>query len=161
MNAIDLLTSQHRKVQQLFAQIATTDSVERKLSLFETLADNLAIHVAIEEHQFYPMVKANRTEGILLSSLEEHLGMKRVLADLLKVEVEDTTFAPKLKVLNEIVEHHVEEEERDLFPKVTSLLGQAKLETLGQEMVVEASELDQAGAPRMNIPTEIDESQSL
>jgi hemerythrin superfamily protein len=147
MNAIDLLKSQHRAVEDLFSKLENAKSAKAKLPIFEKLADNLAAHATIEEHQFYPAVKATRTEDILLESLEEHLGIKRVLADLLDIDVDDDTFDAKVKVLQEQVEHHVEEEEGDLFPKVKKLLDKDELEALGQEMSAEFAELE-AGRPR-------------
>ena len=147
MNAIDLLKSQHRAVEDLFSKLANAKGAKAKKPIFEKLADNLAAHATIEEHQFYPAVKAKRTEDILLESLEEHLGIKRVLADLLDIDAGDDTFDAKVKVLKEQVEHHVEEEEGDLFPKVKKLLDKDELEALGQEMSAEFAELE-AGRPR-------------
>src|SRR5262245_33991888 len=109
MNAIDLLLSQHREVKDLFAKIEKAKSADKKGELFETLADNLAIHSSIEEHHFYPAVKAEPTEDILLESLEEHLSVKRLLADLLETAPDGEEFDAKIKVLQEQVEHHVEE----------------------------------------------------
>src|SRR5438105_15314408 len=109
MSAIDLLKQQHREAEQLFAQIERAKHEDAKRHLFTTLADKLAIHATIEEKIFYPEVRAKRTEDILLESLEEHVQIKRVLADLLDIEVGDDRFDSTLKVLKETVEHHVEE----------------------------------------------------
>lgn len=154
MNAIKLLKSQHREVEKLFTKLETARDPEKKEELFTEIADSLAVHTAIEEHHFYPTVKANRTEDILLESLEEHLGIKRVLADLLDTEIEDETFDAKIKVLKEQVEHHVQEEESDLFPKVTKLFDEDQLEALGQEMTAEQVELEEKGDPRNAVPRE-------
>ena len=161
MSAIELLESQHREVEKLFTQLEKAKDTERKTRLFEEIADKLAIHAAIEEHQFYPAVKAKRTEDILLEALEEHLGIKRVLADLLKTDADDDTFDAKLKVLQEQVEHHVEEEESDLFPKVKKLLDASELDALEQQMVAEQAELEEAGNPRASIPGETAEPAPL
>jgi len=125
-----------------------------KAQLFEELADKLAVHASIEEHHFYPAVKAKRTEDILLESLEEHVGIKRVLADLLETEASDETFDAKISVLKEQVSHHVEEEEGELFPKVQKLLSSEQLEAIGQEMSAEQAELEDSGEPRLAIPGE-------
>lgn len=119
MSASDLLESQHREVEKLFKQIEKTSSGEKKIGLFEEIADKLAIHAAIEEHHFYPAVKEKRTEDILLESVEEHLTIKRTLADLLKMDVGDEHFDAKITVLKEEVQHHVGEEEKNLFPTLT------------------------------------------
>jgi len=154
MDAIEMLMSQHKEVDGLFAEIEAATSDNVKARLFEQLADKLAVHATIEEKHFYPAVKAKRTEDILLESLEEHLGIKRVLADLLAVEATDDTFDAKLKVLKEQVEHHVEEEQTDLFPKVKKLLDSETLMAIAQEMTATQEELLEAGEPRNAVPGE-------
>lgn len=161
MNAIELLKSQHRAVEKLFAQIDKAKTTDAKQKLFDQLADSLAVHATIEEHQFYPAVKAKRTEDILLEALEEHVGIKRVLADLLETDADDPTFDAKIKVLSELVEHHVGEEEKDLFPKVKKILSNEVLEVLGQNMSAEQAELEEKGEPRDAIPGEIAEAAPL
>ena len=158
MSAIDLLESQHREVEKLFKQFEKATSGEKKMRVFEEIADKLAIHAAIEEHHFYPAVKAKRTEDILLEAVEEHLTIKRTLADLLKLDVGDQTFDAKVKVLKEEVEHHVGEEEKDLFPKVRKILSADDLDALEQQMVAEQEELEEEGNPREAIPGETGEA---
>src|SRR4029078_3591768 len=92
----------------------------------------LAIHSAIEEKHFYPAVKERTTEAILLESVEEHLAIKRVIADLLQLDAGDETFAAKVKVLEDEVAHHVEEEEETLFPRVEQMFDDEALESLGE-----------------------------
>jgi hemerythrin superfamily protein len=158
MSAIDLLESQHREVEKLFQKIEKTSKGEEKMRLFEEIADKLAIHAAIEEHHFYPAVKEKRTEDILLESVEEHLVIKRTIADLLKLDVGDKQFDPKLKVLKEEVQHHVGEEENDLFPKVKKIMSADELAALEQEMVAEQDELEEEGNARESIPDETGEA---
>jgi hemerythrin superfamily protein len=96
-------------------------------------------------------VKARRTEDILLESLEEHLSLKRLLADLVALAPAQRTFEPKFKVLKEQVEHHHKEEEEHLFPKVRSLLDDAERRTLGSEMLAHQQRLQSEGDPRENV----------
>jgi len=161
MSAIDLLEGQHREVEALFSELEEADGTEEKARLFDQLADKLAIHAAIEEHHFYPTVRERRTEDILLESLEEHLSIKRLLADLLDTAADDKTFDAKIKVLQEQVEHHVGEEEGDLFPKVKKLLDATELDALEQEMVAEQEQLLEEGEPRAAVPQETDEPAHL
>ncbi len=161
MKAIDLLMSQHREVEDLFSKIEKAKSAGKKTELFEKLADDLAIHAAIEEHHFYPAVKDDGTEDILLESLEEHLGVKRLLADLLDVSASDETFDAKIKVLKEQIEHHVEEEEGELFPRAKQLLNEDEMEALGQAMSAEQAELEEKGQPRENVLSETDAPASI
>ncbi len=136
MDAIDLLTDQHRKLEaRLDAAIDSSDAPDAKRSvLLAQIGDHLAVHLASEEEVFYPAVRQQSTEDILLESLEEHLALKRLLADLLALAPQDATFDPKLKVLAEQAEHHHREEEEHLFPKVRQLMTAATLEALGQQI---------------------------
>lgn len=133
MNAIELLTSQHREMEKALKALLEAEGNERR-SLFEAAADSLMAHILSEEEHFYPAVKAKRTEDILLESLEEHLSLKRVMADLLALSVADEHFEPKLHVLKEQAEHHHKEEEEHLFPKAKKLLEASELEALGDRM---------------------------
>lgn len=153
INAVDLLESQHREMEALFEQLEKAGG-EAKRKLFTEIADKLAIHATIEEQDFYPAVKAKRTEDVLLESLEEHLGIKRILADLLAMDVDDETFDAKTKVLKEQVEHHVGEEEDDLFPKVKKILDEETLIAIAQQMTATQEDLIAKGAPRKAIPSE-------
>jgi len=153
MNAIDLLEQQHREVEKLFKKIEKAGPDEKE-QLFDELADSLAVHAAIEEQHFYPATKDARTEELLQEAVEEHLSVKRIIADLLEMEPDDAQFDAKIKVLQEQVEHHVEEEEGELFPKVQKLHSKDELEDLGVLMEQTAEELKEQGAPRMEVPKE-------
>lgn len=133
MNAIEMLTKQHRQMEAALKAVADAKGASRR-EAFVKAADLLMSHVQIEEQLFYPAVKAKRTEDILLESLEEHLSLKRVLADLVAMPVDAETFEPKFHVLAEQAEHHHEEEEEKLFPKVKKLLDAEELEALGARM---------------------------
>jgi hemerythrin superfamily protein len=160
VNAVDLLEGQHREVERLFAKLEKASGASKQ-GIFDEIADKLALHAAIEEKDFYPAVKAKRTEDILLESLEEHLGIKRVLADLLAIDVEDETFDAKAKVLKEQVEHHVGEEEDDLFPKVKKLMDEETLIAIAQQMTATQEELLAKGSPREAVPSETDHAAPL
>ena len=154
MDVIELLTKQHREMEQLFDRYDTTSSDEEKLRLFARVADELTVHITTEEQIFYPAVKARRTEDILLESLEEHLSLKRLLADLITLDLSEQTFEPKFKVLKEQAEHHHEEEEEHLFPKVKRILDVAQLESLGTEIAASQSELKARATPREMVITQ-------
>ena len=153
MNAIELLESQHREVENLFKKFEKADGPGRE-ELFEQIADALAVHASIEEKQFYPATKSQRTEDDLREAVEEHLSVKRIIADLLECDPEDAQFEAKVKVLKEQVEHHVQEEEEELFPKVKKAVSADELEDLGMAMEDLASELKAGGAPREAVPSE-------
>ena len=161
MNAIKLLKQQHREVEALFKQLEKAKSARPRQKAFEQVADKLAVHATIEERHFYPAVKRRATEEMLLEAVEEHLGVKRVIADMLELEADDETFEAKAKVLKDLVEHHVEEEEKDLFPKVQKLLDADELEAIGEQMTTTMEELLENGSPREAVPSETERAATL
>lgn len=162
MNALDLLKKQHREVEKLFKQYEKlgSDDASMKEELFVAIADNLSAHASIEERFFYPSVKAEDTEDLLREALEEHLGAKRVIADLLEMDSSHEQFDAKMKLLQEEIEHHVEEEEGDLFPKVKKLMDKESLESLGAIMEQEFEDMKK-GEPREEIPAQTDQAPPL
>jgi hemerythrin superfamily protein len=154
IDALELLTLQHDEVEALFEDIKEAPSESEKEKLFIELADKLAAHAKIEETLFYPAVMAKQTKDLLLESTEEHLAIKRVLSDLLDLDIDDDRFDAKLDVMKEQVSHHArEEEEGELFPKVKALLSTEELTALGAEMLSQFETLI-AGKPRLAVPAE-------
>jgi hemerythrin superfamily protein len=146
MNAISWLIQQHRQMEKMFESAMKAEG-KRRAKLFADAADALMSHVSVEEEHFYPAVRAKRTEDVLLESLEEHLSLKRVVADLLDLDVADPRFESKLHVLKEQAEHHHDEEEEKLFPPARKLLAEDELDELGDVMERAQTKL-LAGHPR-------------
>ena len=159
MNALDLLKKQHREVERLFKRAKTANG-KAKEDVFIQIADMLAVHASIEEKIFYPAVMSDETEDDLQEAVQEHLQVKRLLADMLDMEVDDERFDAKLKVLEEEVSHHVSEEEDELFKTVAKEFEKEALMKLGEEMNVLAQMLKDADA-REEIPNETDEAPRL
>lgn len=159
MNAIDLLEKQHEEVEELFEDFEGAGEKARKTKerLCREISDALAIHAEIEEKIFYPESKQENTEAILRESVEEHLAMKRTLADLIESDVDDAQFDARMKVLREQVEHHVEEERSELFPKVKKNCSKDELEDMGARMQQMAEKLEEEGEPSKSVPGQTDE----
>ena len=149
MNAIDLLEQQHREVEELFEEFeeAGERATKTKERVCREIMNQLTVHAEIEEKLFYPESKQEDTEELLREAVEEHLAMKRILADMLESDAQDEQFEARVKVLKEQVEHHVEEEEKELFPKVRKALSKEELEDLGDRMETLAEELEAEGEP--------------
>lgn len=160
MDAIELLESQHEEVMDLFEQIEETENDEDKLALFQQIADSLAAHATIEEKIFYPAAYTGEAKEMLEEAVEEHLTAKRTIADLLKMQPSDDQFDAKVKVLKELIEHHVDEEENELFETVREQMSEEELSTYGSQMEQMYMELMQ-GAPRKNVPAETGEAAPL
>ncbi|HEY0321926.1 MAG TPA: hemerythrin domain-containing protein [Pyrinomonadaceae bacterium] len=137
MNAFELLKKDHKKVSELFKQLdeTTERAVKTREELFGKLKQELDIHARIEEQIFYPAIKdAEETHEITLEAYEEHNVVKRLLAELASMPVDDERWTAKLTVLKENVEHHVEEEEGEMFKDAQKVLTPEQVEELGARM---------------------------
>jgi hypothetical protein len=148
MNAMDLLKKQHKEVKALFKKLEKTDAGRERRALLDQVQIALSAHTTIEEEMFYPAVKeldTKKAEEMVAEALEEHHVVKLVLAELPQVDVEDEQFEAKMTVLSELVEHHVEEEEDEMF-KMAKKIGTDELEDLGMRMEERFTEVSgQAG----------------
>jgi hemerythrin-like domain-containing protein len=163
MNAIQVLKEQHREVETMFKGFERASELERKVELFNALADALALHATIEEKVFYPAVKLKDTEGLLQEAVQEHLQAKQIIAEILEDEenLDAVWMDDRVSTLEESVLHHVEEEENELFPKVQRLFVREELEQIGEEMERLYVDLMDEEAPRSRIPAEADQPAPL
>ena len=144
MNAFQLLKEDHQKVSSIFQQLEpTTERAEKtRTELFARLRDELDIHARVEETIFYPAIKqAAETREIVLEGFEEHHVVKMLLRELDEVPVDTEQWTAKLKVLQENVEHHVEEEEGEMFQKARQVLSEGEIDRLGAQMEAEKKRL--------------------
>jgi hemerythrin superfamily protein len=153
MEATQLLRKQHAEVKTLFGNFKSADGDEQRLELFEQIADALAAHCVIEEKLFYPSVYVGPLKELLQEAVEEHLAAKRLIADLLDLEPEDEQFDAKMTLLEEEIEHHVRQEEDQLFPKVKKTFALEDLSALGEQMEDLFDEL-QDTEPRLLVSAE-------
>jgi hemerythrin superfamily protein len=161
IDALELLTEQHDEVEDLISQLEDSDDADEKEDLFRTLADKIAAHSAMEEKIFYPSVMGAETAELLLEATEEHLSVKRVLADMLEMDGDDDRFDAKLTVLKEHIRHHArDEEEGKLFPILRRQLSEEQLAGLGNECLA-FFEMMLEREPRMNVPSETGEAAPL
>src|SRR4028118_1320438 len=137
MDAITLLKTDHEKVSGIFEKLEeTTESAEKtREELFTQLKQELDVHSHIEETIFYPVLKkSEETRDITMEGIQEHHVVKLLLRELDAMGVGTETWTAKLKVLKENVEHHVEEEEDDMFKSAREVLSKEQLEELGALM---------------------------
>lgn len=158
-DAITLLESQHREVESLFEQLREAESKRECSELFAELADKLAAHTKIEETIFYPAVCSDETVELLRESVEEHLAAKRLIADLLEMEPDEAQYVAKIELLEELVSHHVDEEENKLFVQVREQ-ELVDLEVLGRKLEQRFEELIES-EPRTKVPSETRSAASL
>lgn len=134
MDAFSLLKADHQKVAALFEQLESAGG-QSKLRVFEQIKTELELHTQIEEKIFYPALEEpEETHDLTLEAYEEHDVVKKLLRELSRARTANEEWEAKAKVLQENVEHHVEEEENELFPKAEAALGDEEIERLGQRL---------------------------
>ena len=141
-DAIALLKADHRAVEELFEKFEKATGYERKRTLAEEICLELSVHAQIEEEIFYPACEGKVDDDLLKESYVEHDGAKVLIAEISKGSPDDEFYDAKVKVLQEEIEHHVEEEEK----RLEGLFAQARkaeldMDALGQELAARKSQL--------------------
>ena len=135
MKATELLKKQHKSVHGLFGELKKLKGQARR-KVMDQISAELAHHMAIEEDIFYPAVRGldtKKTDEMIPEAFEEHHVVKLLLEEIPRLDPEDERFEAKMTVLSELIEHHVEEEEEEMF-KAAEKLGDDRLRALGEQM---------------------------
>jgi hemerythrin-like domain-containing protein len=153
MDALTLLRRDHDKVKALLKELEPTTerAVKTRTELFATLKSELTIHEIIEEEIFYPTLKQHpKARDIVLEGYEEHGVVDTLMGELEALSVEDETWGAKARVMIENIEHHIEEEEGEMFGKARQVFDRDELEQLGRAMEARKAEAtaEQASATR-------------
>jgi hemerythrin superfamily protein len=142
-DAIDMLKADHREVEQMFKQFEEMSDRAKtsKKRVTDQICTALTLHSAIEEEIFYPAMRASAkdAEEIVDEAVVEHAAAKDLIAQLQEMDPGDDLYDAKVKVLSEQILHHVEEEEKQMFPKAGK--GRLDLAALGQQMAMRKEEL--------------------
>ena len=148
MDAIQLLKNDHKEMRSLLGELEATTSrgVKKRQQLIAEIEAKLKAHTTIEEEIFYPAFKDAGKKGdddkMYFEALEEHRAAgDLVLPDLLNTEPASEKFSGRAKVLKELVEHHADEEEKEMFPRAKKILSKDELMTIGQLMQSRKQEL--------------------
>jgi hemerythrin-like domain-containing protein len=137
MDAISLLKADHDKVKKMLTEgDETSERAEKtRTELFARLKEELTIHERIEEEIFYPALKEHpKARDIALEGYEEHHVVDEIMGELEATDVSDETWSAKFKVMKENIEHHIEEEEGEMFKQARQIFDDAELEDLGKRM---------------------------
>ena len=144
MDGLKMLEQDHDRVKELMGHIEEGADDERE-QLFAVLVDELRIHETIEEEVLYPTLKEHpRTEEITLEGFEEHHVVDVVIGELDNVAYDDERWGAKFTVMKENLEHHIGEEEDEMFPQAREVLDEDELEDLGARMETRKQELEAA-----------------
>jgi hemerythrin-like domain-containing protein len=137
MDAIQLLIDEHRQVQQMLKELGKTDekdSRERR-AVFDRLKAALTSHEVIEEEIFYPALREHpKAKDLVLESYVEHDVVDRLMGELDRTKPDDEMWGAKCQVMTENLEHHIDEEENELFKKARQAFDEDELERLGRDM---------------------------
>ncbi len=137
VNAITMLKTDHDKVKKLLMELeSTTERGEKtRAELFSTIKGELTVHEIIEEEIFYPALKSHpKAKDIVLEGYEEHHVVDLLMAELESLDVTDETWGAKALVMKENIEHHIEEEEGEMFKQAREVFDVQELEELGTRM---------------------------
>ncbi len=135
MHALELLTDDHNKLKTLFGKVNETEDEKTKHKLFRQIRNELESHTRIEEEIFYPAIKSiNGLDELVMEGIQEHHQTDVFIREIKNLVDGSDVFDPKLKVLMEGVEHHIQEEEKEMFPKVRNQFSKSELEDLGSKM---------------------------
>ncbi len=137
MDALTLLKSDHDRVKKMLeeGESTTERGVKTRTELMQTLKREMVIHERIEEEIFYPALKEHpKAREIVLEGYEEHHVVDEIMGELEMTDVSDETWGAKFKVMKENIEHHIEEEEGEMFKNARQVFDRSELEELGARM---------------------------
>ena len=137
MNAISLLKTDHDRMKKLLeeGEKTTERGVKTRTELLGTIKQELTVHERIEEEIFYPALKSHpKARDVVLEGYEEHHVVDQVMGELEATDVSDETWGAKFKVMKENIEHHIEEEEGEMFKHARQVFDASELEQLGTRM---------------------------
>jgi hemerythrin-like domain-containing protein len=144
MDAMSLLKEDHQKVKKMLADLESTTErgVKTREELFTKVKQELVVHEAIEEEIFYPALKQHpKTKEIALEGYEEHHVVDTVMAEIEGVAYDDEKWGAKFTVMKENLEHHIEEEEGEMFKQAKQVFDEDDLAQLGESMLARKKEL--------------------
>jgi hemerythrin superfamily protein len=135
IDAIELLTKDHDKVENLFTQIEQGVTAEKGKELFTTIYHELTLHSIVEEQIFYPAVAKNPSfKDLLKDAFTEHAQVKQQLGDISYLEPASAEWTKMMGKVWKELKHHINDEEEKLFPKVREAMSEKELKALGSEL---------------------------
>ncbi len=134
MDATALVETQHAELLRLFDRAAEHEVPSARWALFERIADQLAMHLSIEEQLFYPAIAVGELDRWLLSADDDHRSIRTLLGQLVDLDPSVPRFDALLAILEDEVRRHVAFEEREILPRARTTFSGDELEQLGAEM---------------------------
>ena len=146
MDALKLLEEDHKKVKKILSDLDSTTErgVKTREELYTKVKQELTVHEAIEEEIFYPALKDHpKAKELVLEAYEEHHVVDNVMAEIDGLSFDDEKWGAKLSVMKENLEHHIEEEEDEMWKQARQVFSDDELEELGVRMQQRKDQLEQ------------------
>jgi hemerythrin superfamily protein len=153
MDTTQLLKKDHKEVKALFKEFEQLSgrAAHKKQSIVAQICHALTVHAQLEEELIYPALKEGRSQDLkdlVAEAAEEHGVAKTLMGELATLSPDDEQYDAKVTVLGEYVQHHVKEEEKELFPKAHKHLSATRLAELGKALTVRRQELEAEGGAK-------------
>lgn len=143
MDILDIIKADHRQVETLFSEIESTENPQKLYECFNQLYQALNVHVEVEEQTFYPAIRnCQDVDKLVDEAHKEHNQAKQILEDVSSFSPTSTEFKAKIRDLKQAVQHHVEEEENEIFPQVRKCMNEQEREKLGNEFEAAKSKVE-------------------
>jgi predicted DNA-binding protein len=154
-NAIDLLRADHDRLRQILPKLADTSiAAEERNRYIDAVEKEVKMHALVEEEIFYPAfkeaTKASEDRDLYFEAIEEHHVVDMLLPELWPLDASSDSFRAKATVLRELIEHHAEEEEQQMFARARQLLGDLQLQDLGDRIQRRKIELESQWEGRLS-----------
>ncbi len=142
MDILDLIRKDHRQVETLFKEIENTNNNQELYDRFNELYKEINLHAKVEEQTFYPAIRESGDHNQLVNEAQkEHDEAKELLEEIASLSPASTEFEQKIRQLKEAIQHHVQEEEKEVFPLVSECMSAEEREQLGREFTTSKSQL--------------------
>jgi hemerythrin superfamily protein len=153
MDATQLLKKDHKEVKALFKEFERMQdqAAQKKQPVVTQICHALTVHAQLEEELIYPVLKEARShdlKDLVAEAAEEHQVAKTLIRELTTLSPDDEQYDAKVTVLGEYIQHHVKEEEKELFPKARKHFSVKRLEELGETLTARRQELENEGGPK-------------
>jgi hemerythrin superfamily protein len=166
MDALELLIHDHEEVKKLFTQFEKSRDEAKQHQLAQQVCLELTVHTQLEEQSFYPEARTvPEMEDMIMESLEEHRQAKELVAKIQQLDMGDEHLEPDMKVLKEDIEHHVQEEEKEMFPALRKAWDKARREEMGELLMRQKqalkAQMDGRRAPEQRVTEDVREAESV
>jgi len=142
MDILDFIKKDHRQIDTLFSEIEATDDTQKLYHCFNQLYEEINLHAEVESQTFYPAIReCTDSDGLVNEAQKEHDQAKQLLEEIEFLSPTSEEFKAKIRELKQVIQHHVQEEENEIFSQVRQYMNEEKRAQLGREFEAVKSKL--------------------